>query len=124
MRANRRRDTGPELRLRSALHALGLRFRVDRRPDVAIPCRADVVFSRRRVAVFVDGCFWHGCPTHYAAPSTNGSYWAAKVEGNRRRDAATAAALEAAGWQIVRVWEHDDAARAAQAIDALVRRAG
>jgi DNA mismatch endonuclease (patch repair protein) len=121
MRANRRRDTGPELRLRSALHALGLRFRVDRRPEIAIACRADVVFSRRRVAVFVDGCFWHGCPTHYVVPSTNRAYWTAKIEGNRRRDSAMAVALEAAGWRVVRVWEHEVPADAADAIAGLVR---
>lgn len=122
MRGNRRRDTGPELRLRSALHALGLRFRVDRRPDVAIACRADVVFSRRRVAVFVDGCYWHGCPAHYVVPATNRAYWTAKIDGNRRRDTATAAALEAAGWRVVRVWEHEDAAGAAREIASVLDR--
>jgi DNA mismatch endonuclease (patch repair protein) len=121
MQGNRRRDTGPELRLRTALHALGLRFRVDRRPEAAIACRADVVFPRRRVAVFVDGCYWHGCPAHFVPPGTNRAYWSAKIDGNRRRDAATGAALEAAGWRVVRVWEHDDAAAAATAIETLVR---
>ena len=119
MQGNRRRDTGPELRLRSALHALGLRFRVDRRPEAAIRCRADVVFTRRRVAIFVDGCFWHGCPTHFVPPATNLAYWAAKIDGNRRRDATTAAALEAAGWRVIRVWEHADAAEAAIEIAAI-----
>jgi DNA mismatch endonuclease (patch repair protein) len=121
MQGNRRRDTGPELRLRSALHALGLRFRVDRRPVTAIACRADVVFARRRLAIFVDGCYWHGCPTHFVAPVTNRGYWAAKVEGNRQRDASTASRIEDAGWRVIRVWEHEDAAEAAQAIARLIR---
>jgi len=120
MQGNRRRDTGPELRLRSALHVLGLRFRVDRRPVIAIACRADVVFSRRRVAVFVDGCYWHGCPTHYTSPTTNRAYWIAKIDGNRRRDTASAAALEAAGWRVVRIWEHEDVAAAAAAIASIL----
>src|SRR4051794_28603431 len=88
MRANRRRDTGPELELRSALHALGLRFRVDVpiRPSEGRPVRPDVVFPRRRVAVFVDGCFWHGCPAHWTRSRTNQGYWDEKVVANRERD--------------------------------------
>jgi DNA mismatch endonuclease (patch repair protein) len=121
MQGNRRRDTGPELRLRSALHALGLRYRVDRRPVAAVPCRADIVFTRRRVAIFVDGCYWHGCPTHHVTPATNRPYWTAKIDGNRARDATTTRAIEAAGWRVIRVWEHDDAAVAATAIATLVR---
>jgi len=121
MQANKRRDTLPELRLRSALFRMGLRFRVDRRPVAAITGRADVVFTRRRVAVFVDGCYWHGCPTHYVAPRTNAGYWSGKVDGNRRRDAATSAALIEAGWRVVRVWEHDEPLGAAAAIAAIVR---
>jgi DNA mismatch endonuclease (patch repair protein) len=121
MQANKRRDTRPELRLRSALHALGLRFRVDRRPVAGIAGRADVVFTRRQMAVFVDGCFWHGCPVHYVAPGTNIGYWTAKVESNRRRDAAVTAALIGSGWRVVRVWEHDDAAASAAEIAILIR---
>ena len=121
MQANKRRDTKPELRIRSALFGLGLRFRVDRRPDAAISGRADVVFPGRRVAVFVDGCYWHGCPSHYVAPSTNAAYWSAKVDGNRRRDATTSAALAAAGWTVIRIWEHEDPVVAAGAIATVVR---
>jgi DNA mismatch endonuclease (patch repair protein) len=124
MQANKRRDTAPELRIRSALHALGLRFRVDRRPIAAIAGRADVVFTRRHVAVFVDGCFWHGCAAHFSAPATNRAYWAAKIDGNRRRDHVTTAALEAAGWRVVRVWEHEDPVGAAASIATLVSESG
>jgi DNA mismatch endonuclease (patch repair protein) len=116
MQGNKRRDTGPELRIRSALFRLGLRFRVDRRPIAALAGRADIVFSRRRIAVFVDGCYWHGCPSHYVPPATNTAYWSAKIEGNRRRDAATTTALVDAGWIVIRIWEHDDVHSAAAEI--------
>lgn len=121
MQANKRRDTLPELRIRSALFRLGLRFRVDRRPVAVITGRADIVFTRRRVAVFVDGCYWHGCPTDYVAPATNAGYWSAKVDGNRRRDLATTAALLGAGWRVVRVWEHEEPTAVATAIATIVR---
>ena len=114
MIGNRSRDTAPELALRSALHALGLRFRVDARPVAAIPRRADVVLRGDRVAVFLDGCFWHGCPDHFRPPATHADYWTAKIAANRARDASTGALLEAAGWAVIRVWEHEptpDAAR-------------
>jgi DNA mismatch endonuclease (patch repair protein) len=123
MQGNKRRDTKPELRIRSALFRLGLRFRVDRRPVVAIAGRADVVFSRRRIAVFVDGCYWHGCPIHYVAPSTNTDYWSAKVEGNQRRDERTTSALIDVGWRVVRVWEHEEPGAVAETIACLVRGA-
>lgn len=108
MRANRKNDTGPERRLRSALHAAGLRFRKDvslTAPDIRV--RADVVFSRARVAVFVDGCFWHSCPEHATSPSRNQGYWLPKLARNVERDRAGDAALAAAGWEVVRVWEHE-----------------
>lgn len=114
MRGNRSRDTTPERALRSALHALGLRFRVDAWPVAGIPRRADVVLRADRMAVFLDGCFWHGCPDHFRPPATNADYWTAKIARNRARDASTTALLEAAGWAVVRVWEHEpmnDAAR-------------
>jgi DNA mismatch endonuclease, patch repair protein len=107
MIGNRSRDTGPELAQRSALHALGLRFRVDARPVPAIPRRADVVLRGDRVAVFLDGCFWHGCPDHFRPPATHADYWSAKIAANRARDASTGALLEAAGWVVVRVWVHE-----------------
>jgi DNA mismatch endonuclease (patch repair protein) len=110
MQANRRRDTGPERALRSALHAAGLRYRCDLRIDLKSGRRArpDIVFTRRRVAVFVDGCFWHSCPQHGRDPRKNAGYWAPKLARNRERDLENTRALEAAGWIVVRVWEHDD----------------
>jgi DNA mismatch endonuclease (patch repair protein) len=118
MVANRSRDTAPERALRSALHRLGLRFRVDARPVASIPRRADVVFRGDRVAVFLDGCFWHGCPTHFRPPATNAAYWTGKIAGNRARDSSTTALLEAAGWIVLRVWEHEPAGDAARRIAA------
>lgn len=94
--------------LRRALHAAGLRYRV----DVPLPFdrrrRADIVFPRARVAVFVDGCFWHGCPEHYVAPKANAAFWRGKVEANRARDRDTDRRLHELGWIVVRVWEHDE----------------
>lgn len=107
MRSNRRRDTNPELRLRRALHAMGYRYRVDMRLDVAgRRIHADLVFTRARVAVFVDGCFWHGCSEHCRMPSDPSGYWHAKIRRNMERDRAADDVLTEAGWCIVRVWEH------------------
>ena len=111
MRANRRRDTGPEKRIRSLLHAQGLRFRVDYpiRIDGRRPIRPDIAFPAKRVAIFIDGCFWHGCPEHGRRPNVkNGHYWSPKIAGNQARDTHTAA-LQAAGWTVLRFWEHEDA---------------
>jgi DNA mismatch endonuclease (patch repair protein) len=107
MRANRKINTTPEMRLRSALHARGLRFRKHQRIVLeGIATRPDIVFSRWRVAVFVDGCFWHGCPAHFTQPRANAAYWGPKIDRNKRRDEAQTAALKAAGWRVLRVWEH------------------
>lgn len=108
MRGNRRTDTLPEIRLRRALHGRGLRFRKDfvvRADDAR--AKADIVFTRHRVAVFVDGCFWHACPTHCRMPTRNRLYWEAKIGRNRERDERISAALTAAGWTVVRIWEHE-----------------
>ncbi|SHX65186.1 very short patch repair endonuclease [Mycobacteroides abscessus] len=123
MLANRSRDTGPELAVRRLVHAMGLRYRVDFAP---LPSnkrsRADLVFTRARVAVFIDGCFWHGCPEHHTVAKTNGAFWATKVEGNRARDERTNAALTDAGWMVLRFWEHEDPATVAAAIrDSVIR---
>lgn len=122
MRGNRRRDTRPELALRRALHHLGYRYRVDHPPLLSLRRRADLVFTRRRVAVFVDGCYWHGCPQHYGEPSTNAEYWRSKIALNRERDADTDARLRQAGWTPVRIWEHEPVevavARVSRALDA------
>ncbi len=107
MRANRRSDTKPELALRRALHGQGLRYRKDYRLDLGGGrVRPDIAFTARRVAVFVDGCFWHVCPEHGTQPSSNTWYWGPKLARNVERDRAADAALAAAGWQVVRVWEH------------------
>ena len=120
MRANRRRDTKPELAIRSALHQLGMRFRVDFAPLPDRRRRADVVFTRWRVAVYVDGCFWHGCPEHGTTPRANEGYWRDKLRRNRERDAETVADLIDAGWTVVRVWEHESPGDAAHRIIAVV----
>lgn len=107
MVANRRRDTQPEMRVRRLLHAAGLRYRVDVAPVRGLRSRADIVFTRRRIAVFIDGCFWHGCPTHAVAPKTNADYWGPKIARNRARDAEVSKRLMESGWQVLRFWEHE-----------------
>lgn len=107
MRANRKIDTCPELRLRSALHRDGLRFRKHLRISASgLRVTPDIVFPRQHLAVFVDGCFWHGCREHGTQPRVNSGYWAAKLCRNRERDARVDLALREAGWQVVRIWEH------------------
>lgn len=108
MRGNRSRDTKPELRLRSLLHRRGLRFRVAYRPLPTRRNTADVVFSRAKVALFVDGCYWHGCPQHFVQPRTNSDYWQGKIARNVARDHEFDAALRDAGWTVIRCWEHED----------------
>jgi DNA mismatch endonuclease (patch repair protein) len=108
--------------LRSAVHAMGLRYRLFRRPVGAVRRSADLVFIRSRVAVFLDGCFWHGCPAHFVLPRTNTAYWEAKIAGNMRRDADTDRILSEAGWEVVRVWEHVPATEGAASVAAAVRR--
>ena len=120
MSVARRRDTGPERALRSELHRLGLRFRLHRRL-AGLRREADVVFGPARVAVFIDGCFWHGCPQHATWPKANADFWRTKIETNRRRDADTDERLAGAGWEVVRIWEHEDPAEAARLIAARVR---
>lgn len=121
MQSNKRRDTKPELALRKAVHALGLRYRVDAKPLAELRRRADMVFTGTKVAVFLDGCFWHGCPEHHTVAKANAAFWADKVSGNRQRDRDTDARLTAAGWTVVRVWEHEDPAEAAQRVAGVVR---
>lgn len=122
MQSNRSRDTRPELALRRALHALGLRYRVCARPIPGVRRTVDVVFRPVRVAVEMRGCFWHGCPEHYRAPSANAGYWSAKIERNRQRDQEMADRLRDAGWVLEVVWEHEDMAEASERIAALVRQ--
>jgi DNA mismatch endonuclease, patch repair protein len=107
MSRQRRRDTAPELSLRRALHAAGYRYRV----TYPVPGMArrtfDVAFTRQRKAVFIDGCFWHGCPVHGTVPTSNGEWWCAKIERNQGRDGETTMHLQDLGWSVLRVWEHD-----------------
>lgn len=114
-------STGPEIRLRRNLHARGLRYRVNRQAAVQVRCRADIVFRPARVAVFVDGCFWHGCPDHGSWPKSNASWWRTKIKRNRTRDLAIASALTDRGWLVLRIWEHEDPEEAAGRIEAIVR---
>jgi len=121
MRSNRRKHTRPELRIRRLLHSHEYRYRVDFAPDPAQRrSRADIVFTRARVAVFVDGCFWHGCPIHATMPSTNRDYWEPKLLRNRERDDETNARLEALGWRVIRTWEHEDPITATATIESAV----
>jgi len=117
MRANRKRDTRPECRLRAELHRSGLRYRKNAPVPTPIgSVRPDIVFTRARLAVFVDGCFWHSCPMHGNVPATNGSYWTQKLTHNRARDEAVDRALDAAGWTVLRIWEHETVVDAAEAV--------
>lgn len=121
MRAIRRTDTKPEIRLRALLHSQGFRFRKDLRIDLHnVRVRPDIVFTRKRVAVFVDGCFWHICPIHGRQPEVNGWYWAPKLRRTMERDKAANEALEAADWIVVRVWEHEPVDEAVQRIAAIL----
>lgn len=101
-----RRDTKPEVALRRALHSRGLRFRVQMKVPGNRRRVIDIAFTRARLAVYVDGCFWHGCPEHHVLPRTNSEWWQWKVDLNKRRDASTNEELQAAGWQVLRFWEH------------------
>lgn len=115
------RDTAPELILRSELHGRGLRYRVDRAPETDVRSRADLVFGPARVAVYVDGCFWHNCPEHGTSPKANADFWKQKLDRNRERDAETNRLLESRGWRVIRVWEHEDPVKAADCVEAAVR---
>jgi len=106
MRGNRSRDTKPELAVRRLLHARGLRYRVNARPLPSLRRTADIVFTRKQVAVFIDGCYWHGCPEHYVASKSNRDYWTPKIAANVARDAETTHTLSEAGWTVLRYWSH------------------
>ncbi|WP_164234104.1 very short patch repair endonuclease [Microbacterium hydrocarbonoxydans] len=106
MQANRRRDTRPEMAVRRIVHAQGLRYRVDFAP-LGGRRRADIVFTRLHIAVFIDGCFWHSCPFHAVSPKQNSDYWLPKLQRNAERDRETDALLADAGWLVLRFWEHE-----------------
>jgi len=116
MRKVRRRDTPAELVIRRHLTHLGLRYRVDVEPWPGFRRRADIVFRRERIAIFVDGCFWHGCPLHYVSPKRNGDWWRSKITSNVRKDGEVAASLTTNGWSCLRFWTHSDMDDAAQDI--------
>ncbi|MFD7487416.1 very short patch repair endonuclease [Streptomyces mirabilis] len=122
MQAIRSRDTKPERLVRSLLHAQGLRYRVAAKPLPGLRRTADIVFRPVKLAVFIDGCYWHGCPDHYVPPRTNPGYWSDKVARNMARDRDTDEQLKAAGWTVLRFWEHDPADDSAVKIAAAVSR--
>ena len=114
------RDTKPELVIRRELHRRGFRFRLDVRVSKSIRSKPDIVFNGAKVAVFVDGCFWHGCPDHGTFPKNNREWWAQKLEANVKRDERTTAALEHEGWKIIRLWEHEPVNHAADRVAAAI----
>jgi DNA mismatch endonuclease, patch repair protein len=120
MKATRQRDTPAELALRSKLHALGYRYRVDARPIPGVRRRADLVFTRACVAVYVDGCFWHGCPEHGTWPKSNADWWREKIERNRIRDRDTDEQLRSRGWRVLRIWEHEPVSEAVTRVVSVV----
>jgi DNA mismatch endonuclease, patch repair protein len=121
MQRVRHRDTAPEVQLRSLLFRMGLRYRIDVKPLRELRRKADLVFRKAKVAVYMDGCFWHGCPAHATWPKKNAAFWRNKIEANRLRDADTNQRLAEAGWVVVRVWEHEDPALAAERVATAVR---
>ena len=116
MQGNRSRDTSPELAVRRLLHAAGYRYRVAARPMPQVRRTADILFTAVKVAVFIDGCFWHQCPQHYKEPKSNVDYWRPKIDRNAARDIETTAVLEQSGWVVLRFWAHEDFTEVADAI--------
>ena len=121
MQAQRSRDTAAELAVRRAVHARGLRYRVDEAPVPGFRRRADLVFRPIKLAVYIDGCFWHACPEHATWPRTNRSWWRAKLGRNQQRDRETDRRLADEGWTVLRLWEHEPAAEAADRVARTVR---
>ncbi|MFG3405989.1 very short patch repair endonuclease [Streptomyces sp. NPDC048142] len=121
MQAIQSRDTKPERLIRRLVHANGLRYRVAARPLPDLRRTADMVFRPAKVAVFIDGCYWHGCPEHYVSPKTNPGYWSEKVARNVARDRDTDERLSAAGWLVLRFWEHQSSDACALSIISAVR---
>lgn len=122
MQAIRSKDTKPELLIRRELHRRGWRYRVAHRPLNSDRRRTvDIAFTRLKVAVHIDGCFWHGCPQHFVPPKTNPEYWRTKITINVERDQDTDRRLEAEGWAVLRFWEHEDTADAVARIEEALR---
>jgi DNA mismatch endonuclease (patch repair protein) len=120
MQRNRGKNTLPELAVRKILHARGFRYRVNARPERDVRRTADLLFTRVKVAVFIDGCYWHGCPDHYTSPATNESFWADKLKINQHRDLETNRLLADRGWKVLRFWEHEPPSDVAKVIEAVV----
>jgi DNA mismatch endonuclease (patch repair protein) len=116
MSKQRRRDTQAELLVRQLLHARGIRFRVDAQPEPDYRCKADIMWKALHLIVFIDGCFWHGCPEHATRPRANREWWAQKLDANIQRDRRTDAVLAARGWTVLRFWEHEKPAAVADVI--------
>jgi DNA mismatch endonuclease (patch repair protein) len=121
MQATPRRDTPAELRIRRILHAQGFRYSIDARPIRDSRRRADILFRKAKVAVFIDGCFWHGCPRHGTWPKANADFWRSKIMANRARDSDTNRELGRHGWLVRRFWEHEEPDRAAAKIARCVK---
>jgi DNA mismatch endonuclease (patch repair protein) len=122
MKAAKPRDTAPEMALRSEIHRRGFRYRVDTKPLKELNRRADIVFRPTKVAVFVDGCFWHGCPIHGTMAKANTEFWQAKIQQNRERDKDTNQKLKEAGWKVIRIWEHENPKIAADMICNIIEK--
>jgi DNA mismatch endonuclease (patch repair protein) len=122
MRSTPRKNTRPEIALRSQLHKLGLRFRVDVSPVRGHRGRADLVFKSPKLVVYVDGCFWHSCPIHGAVPKTNERWWGEKLERNKQRDLRTNREMRRMGWKVIRIWEHENPVTAANRIAKVIHR--
>lgn len=116
MRRQKGRNTKPELLIRSELHRRGLRYRVDYRAVADSRSRVDIAFTRQRLAVFVDGCFWHSCPEHGSEPASNAEWWRDKLGANVHRDRRVDCELESAGWRVLRIWEHESVSVAVERI--------
>ncbi|MCC6174089.1 MAG: DNA mismatch endonuclease Vsr [Chloroflexi bacterium] len=122
MRSTRQSGTVAEQRIRTEFEAEGLRYQVDQRVLPGLRRRADFVFTAARIAIFVDGCFWHGCPEHATWPKANAAWWRTKIETNRARDRDTNRRLTGLGWTVIRIWEHEDSVAAARRVSDLVHR--
>lgn len=122
MKATPRRDTSVEMAIRREIHSRGLRYRVDESLRPVTRGRPDIVFPTEKVAVFIDGCFWHGCPEHGSIPDSNSEWWEEKLQANVERDERHTEELEGAGWTVLRIWEHREVTEAADEIERVVRQ--
>jgi len=122
MQAVKHRDTAPEKAIRSAIHKRGLRYRIDTKPIKELNRRADILFRKFKVAIFIDGCFWHGCPKHGTIANMNADFWKEKIRRNQERDLDTTNKLISAGWVVIRIWEHEDSENATEKILKVIKK--